>query len=733
MWGVQLYWPSGTLGSGGPEPTYINTYAVDKNPTPDEPDRPEYSYDKSGNDAGTSGKTTTGKQDDNSNIIISDKGPNLSETGSNCDSSDSFQIVKVYADLYKSNDKLVYSTDKDNDCSQDNMHYQDKRVGSPTYEQNVFVRLAGTANYLYNANKISYDDIIKNIDYYLYEYDYVSDPEGIMINASDNSSPAVTADIVMESKMKELTNFYTKVEAVGYYYTTNASRNVFITDEVDKTNNTDIPLQGYKLLAWHAIDVEERDNSSGALKQSTPYTADKWISLDTSGITDSCGGYRLDLKFTRATYPQGDLNETDYRYDPTETYHAYSRLYEDTRIDGHAEPEGYWASDYGCLNIDDASQHTLYLLYVREMPDIKTDGGDPGEPDNPGDSSTTYTTKDNHNPPNGNNPPPHIEHTWTPGQPTGGKTTNGREPFKLNIVKVYGVINPYTYEVKDDVTIYQSSNTYNVNISDEYGRTDANGDTSPYHLRAYTVTNTTPIDGIPAGTSGAYPSGSGYLASQWCDGWTRGLNTSDTSDDFSYENPDNNNLGQYNHHGFIDGYDGFSGNDDSSGAIGSLVPTTNTEPTNGTNFVDIISKHFSSADLYNPYGSTQYFINWNGGSFNTDRKSLYVYPNQGYDKTIYFGDYVDKSKEGTLYLLYLREDKVTYSSSALVIPESYITKTFDLENEASITISGNYTALGDGFTGRHEYATDEETHNIMQHRFIFKIPSLKNLLLNRKV
>ena len=381
-----------------------------------------------------------------------------------------------------------------------------------------------------------------------------------------------------------------------------------------------------------------------------------------------------------------------------------------------------------------------FEIRIEELEDIKTDGGDPGEPDNPSDSSATYTTKDNHNPPNGDNPNPSIPHTWTPGEPTGGKTTNGRDPFKFSIVKVYGTINPYTMEVADDVTIYQSSNTYNVNISDEYGRTDANGDTSPYHLRAYTVTNTTPIDGIPAGTSGAYPSGSGYTASQWCDGWTRGKNTTDKSDDFDYKNTDNNNAGQYAHHGFIDGYDGWSGNDETPGANGSLVPTTiNVGGNNWINaknqidFVDLMKSHFTTGSV-----SDRYCINWNGGGLSTlsttKNQGIYVYPTPGYDKTIYFGDYVDKSSEGTLYLLYLKEDSVVYRSDPLVIPESYITKAFDL-NENKITLSGDATALYRSYVGGggSDDTTGEATHSLMEHRFIFTTVDERNRIQNNMI
>jgi len=301
-------------------------------------------------------------------------------------------------------------------------------------------------------------------------------------------------------------------------------------------------------------------------------------------------------------------------------------------------------------------------------------------------------------------------------------------------VKIYGTTNPYTFETADDYVSYQDLATYNVRISDEYGV-----DGSQYHLRAYTVSNTSPLgmDYLKSHVGEVLPADTltdtgVYTASQWADGWQRsGFDYKDTTSD--------KNASQYAHHGFIDGYDGFSGNDgktnpeyssyDTVGdGVKNLIPTTiNVGGNNSINaknpidFIDLMKSHFMTGSV-----SDRYCINWNGGNLSTldttggKNQGVYVYPNEGYDKTIYFGDYVDKSSEGTLYLLYLKEDSVVYRSDPLVIPESYITKAFDL-NENKITLSGDATALYRSYVGGggSDDTTGEATHSLMEHRFIF--------------
>ena len=704
-WGMHVYFTEGNPG-GEPPQDPINTYAVDKDDNPNDdnyipskPDRPETSriVDSSGNIIG-----------DGKHIDTVDKSK-YSEIETN--STGDFQIIKLYVNAYKTTDRIDYDSDTYN-----------KQVSS--------VRIEYVDE---NGNRQPLLDTDGNEQY---DYSYVLCNWLGEACHEDGSAIAPYEDPIMITAATDaiMNNYYTKIEQVtaensdieidkfsysdGQFYMTNTSRDVFITDEYTQTAIAP-DVNGFKLAAWHVSEYTER-NEDGSLAV-TPLTVPDWLSLDTTQ-TDGKGGYKLDFHFNHTAFGEGDVSESEFHYSPDEDSHLYSRLYEDQSIYGAAS-YGFNANADGSLTIDDQEQKTIYLLYLRELESITTDTAvdTPRE----GVPSRTWTP--------GGSGRPTGDNTGTRGPkssetPTGSGTPAFPE-HKFHVVKIYGTTNPYTFETADDYVSYQDLATYNVRISDEYGV-----DGSQYHLRAYTVSNTSPLgmDYLKSHVGEVLPAdtltGTGvYTASQWADGWTRGKNTDDKSDDFDYKNTDNINAGQYAHHGFIDGYDGWSGNDETPGVNGSLVPTTKAvgvltpEEANAhvINFVDLMKSHFTTGTV-----SDRYCINWNGGGLSTlsttKNQGIYVYPTPGYDKTIYFGDYVDKSSEGTLYLLYLKEDSVVYRSDPLVIPESYITRAFDL-NENSITLSGDATALYRSYVGGggSDDTTGEATHSLMEHRFIF--------------
>ncbi len=704
-----------------PEPhDPINTYAVDKdeNPsipdvqTPSKPDRPELSrieYDDS------SIATNITLED-----IDRDKYSSITKN-----TTGDFQIIKLYANVYKTADRIEYDADT-----------YSKTSGTVKIQQLE----NGTVYESDKKDTYTYYDLTDTSGNEQWVDSYVLTYQDGSIVFDENSNPVVVSGGI--NNLELVNSYYTKVEQVtaenadisadnydqGQFYMVNTSRDVFITEEYSQTAIAP-DINGFKLAAWHTSEKQERDED-GNLIDSKPYTVADWLSLDTTKGNEQ-GGYKLDFHFNQTMFPEGTASESQFHFSPTESSHFYDRLYEDQSIDGHASP-GLYSNADGSLTIDDQEQKTIYLLYLRELESITTD--------------TAVDTPREGVP----------SRTWTPdvsGRPTGDNTATrgpkssetptgpGTPAFpehKFHVVKIYGTTNPYTFETSDDYVSYQDLATYNVRISDEYGV-----DGSQYHLRAYTVSNTSPLgmDYLKSHVGEVLPADTltdtgVYTASQWADGWTRS--------DFDYKDTTSDkNANQFAHHGFIDGYDGWSGNDETPGVNGSLVPTTKavggltSEEANAhvIDFVDLMKSHFTTGSV-----SDRYCINWNGGNLSTlgttsgKNQGVYVYPTPGYDKTIYFGDYVDKSSEGTLYLLYLKEDSVVYRSDPLVIPESYITKAFDL-NENKITLSGDATALYRSYVGGggSDDTTGEATHSLMEHRFIFTTVDERNRIQNNMI
>ena len=293
-WGMEIFFPSGTWNNTTDIPDMINTYAVDAYDwEPNDsvvvpPDRSEMSRNESGTEVGITNSSTT-----SSNV----------DTSYKTSGDETFQIVKVYADLYRSNDKIDLAEVKTNNTKQQdvvidgvtyktvgavtegNMYYSYNNPGSAYDGKYVFVREESPGEaHIYKESVRSV--VMSNPNYYMYEYP-TSDPDKLFIeNSSD--IPLITDDPILVSSVEtpELTRYYTKVEPVGFYYTTDTSRNVYISDELDKTNDPSIPLQGYKLLAWHTSSIYETD-------QSTQFSAADWLSLNTSSEPDSLGGYKL--------------------------------------------------------------------------------------------------------------------------------------------------------------------------------------------------------------------------------------------------------------------------------------------------------------------------------------------------------------------------------------------------------------------------------------------------------
>lgn len=859
-YGLQIYWVSGNGYTGGTNPIEptppdsINSYAVD-NP-PSEAERPEMAHDENGNITGSTLSTWPygGDPSKDSN----------KKTDTSKDDTD-FTIVKIYADLYANTGEVKYvsETDANNnaivDVKEDMIPqvYYDIRAKSGKNPADAPVRPSKTEEEdpveWFNYKKACNDYYItpryagtnleiplyvmcdENLHMYPNTYTPTYDSYGrIKVDNAhvlkvNDPSPALTReyfsfkDTFLKSQITG--KYYTGIENVKTEYMTNASRHVFITDEIDKTNISyggGDGINGYTVLAWGTSD----DVLTGAKATSSGSDPSKSVLSLNSFDSDGKGGFRLNVNLKALGIQADNVSaaEGTYAYDDTKIVsYGYGRLYEDyTRIGslGNKKDVDYTTNNDpnmnqveekaerdpsqgrgGSLFIDN-DQKCLYIIYVRQLPYIPTDGV---TPTGGGDKKTSKGTDTG----GGQRTPGSNS---TPGRDKGtGKSTGGGDAFpnhNFNIVKVYGTVNPYTYDVTDDAVMVQSSNTYNVRISDEFGtsgtdRFDLDGGTSEYHLRAFSVTDSAPAAGVgvnPTNADGlgtmwlgggalgdlvssvkknsnyksfwlghsqySYPGVSGlegvdkysieqkivkdkalnagataglkFKASMWADGWCSGKDMDGSVEEgntWTDKMPEAySDSSEYTTIGFVDGYDGLSWSDGTTNGTRSFKlgnkSSSGLTPVTSNGFFtfkgltpDIpmtkINKFIGMDQAYAIKSTeSQNFLNTFSGHSNPDNL-VYVYTEDGYDKTIYFGDVVDKSKDNTLYLLYLKDDTVSYDLST-VIPESYITRSIDL-SEHTVSVSGSVTGRGD---------TGQEDQALFLHRFALTSPGVSKLLAN---
>lgn len=233
------------------------------------------------------------------------------------------------------------------------------------------------------------------------------------------------------------------------------------------------------------------------------------------------------------------------------------------------------------------------------------------------------------------------------------------DPYQeLTIVKCYGVINPITYEVVEDKTHQVwTSKTRNVHITNESG----------YRLAEYVYC-----------TKGS--NASSMTAAKWC----KPLSPPNTLPSVIEAVESSNNKSFYLK-GFVDRF--------------SIAPE-NGGYSNQYAWTESALNSTTSGNTIT--GNTDY--PGTKGKGRLSGKSL-----NGYNKTIYFGpdSMVDSGNSSTtddvLYILFLKEDEVSYETGTFGIPESYLTRWNNFATN-NIKVTGNFSG-------------SNKTYSFAQHQF----------------
>lgn len=405
------------------------------------------------------------------------------------------------------------------------------------------------------------------------------------------------------------TNYYTQIVDKVQYAQQKVSDKVTITDETN--------INGYKVSAWY---------TSGAAYKNLP-KGSSMIATTDIGITDgtvklsSLGGKQLRINnYTSAkdyaavsggksyyaglSSPHGTNgkgSKASYTSKDAKPYTTYKRL----AVSGTSN---YGKYNYKVKDDDKATyvelgenEKTLVILYTREMSYIST--------------TDTSVKKD--------------------------KDARKDNSGELTIVKLYGVINPSTYEIEDITSKTLTGTTRNVNIHNEPG----------YNFAEWIYV-----------TSGKQT-----------------IKNASVMGNPSYCSLDGTVDQAYRLDGFVDGF------------------KNNASLRSGFKFNGNFPK------LYTITGSNGLTSAVTPGRYSYGSRS--GIGTKSYNSTIYFGgtgNLADSNVDGSdkndvLYLLFLKTDSLSYSADDLVIPESYITRYDNYKhNPMKVTgsVSGNtYTEL----------------------------------------
>ncbi len=406
------------------------------------------------------------------------------------------------------------------------------------------------------------------------------------------------------------TQLYTRIEDSAEFAMTGVSDKVTITDESK--------INGYEVKAWYlSTDAYSSTPKASSMMSKTDFGGSK---TDGTVSLSALGGQQLRVeKYINATgyningsksyfaeirSPHGPKGNGYINNTGLSQYTKYKR--EDTKVDSDYGGVDYKKNDNQKEVVEFGSNDkTIVILYCREHIELST--GDYSSSTDIKKSSKDYSTDVR-------------------------KTKSGN----LQIVKLYGVLNPSTYEIKADKSpVIISNATRNVQINNE----------------------------------------SGYDLAEWIY-LTGGAGTSISASEMG-----NPNLSQYLLDGSadqayrLDGFvDNFKNNSSYSRAFNfkSGVPTLHILSTNSDGIAETTVPGRYSIGSRSGIGS------------------------RAYNSTIYFGgdgklaDETSNSSDtnDVLYMLFLQTDQLSYSTDDLVIPQSYVTR-YDNYKHNPMTVKGS--------------------------------------------
>ena len=441
-------------------------------------------------------------------------------------------------------------------------------------------------------------------------YDIVSNPQpkdtpaNAETPSSDNQTDGEKTIIKMYCDLYKdpTTGYYTQIVDKVQYAQQKVSDKVTITNEE--------PINGYKVSAWYTSNAEYKNLPKGSSMFAT-------ANIDTTDGTvklSSLGGKQLRINnYTTATDyasagvkkyyaglssphgTNGKGSKASYTSQDAKPYTTYKRL----AVSGTSNYSGgnqynYPVNENGTYVELGDSEKTLVVLYTREMSHIST--------------TDTSVTKNNDK----------------------RKDNSG----ELTIVKLYGTINPSTYEIEDISSKVLTGTTRNVQIMNETG----------YNFAEWIY-----LTGGAGTAVTAEKMGSPHLSTYKFDG------TADQA---------------YRLDGFVDGFK------------------------NNTNLEKYFRFNGRLPAIYTITGRTSLTSNATPGRYSYGSRS--GIGNRTYNSTIYFGgegSLADGTVDGSdtndvLYLLFLKTDQLTYASDDLVIPQSYLTR-YDNYKHNPMTVTGS--------------------------------------------
>lgn len=464
---------------------------------------------------------------------------------------------------------------------------------------------------------------------------------------NNNKGSKTIVKMYVDLYKDEKTGYYTEIVDTATYARKNVSNLVSITDERN--------INGYNVAAWYTSNIEytsDKQPDAIGIKASDMIAQIPKGGTETDGTVSLSvlGGKQIQIGNYNAL-TEFPLSSKKY-FTALSGKHGKSAEFKKDQIKGYTNPNtnqytNYKRKDisgktvYGPYNypqntkdgytvVDIGDDETIVILYTRERTKLSTgDYNDPGE--------TTITTDTNkHNDKSGN----------------------------LKIVKLYGVLNPSTYEITNDPSkskVVISNATRNVNINSE----------------------------------------SGYDLAEWIyltGGAGTGISASDMGDPSHYSF-DGSADKAYRLDGFVDG---FKNNSSYSRAFKFRTNTGSLEmPTIYT--------------LSNPDGIAETTV---PGRYSIGSRS--GIGSKSYNSTIYFGgdgkladDVSDSSdKNDVLYMLFLKVDQLSYETDDLVIPQSYVTR-YDNYKHNAMKVTGSVSG-----TTYNEY--------LQNHKFKYLLPVISN-------
>lgn len=377
-----------------------------------------------------------------------------------------------------------------------------------------------------------------------------------------------------------------------------------VSDKVTITNEE--PINGYKVSGWYTSNTvyDSKSSNNAMLKASNMISTSNIAENDGTVDLSQLGGNQLRINQYEAAYKDGIGYNADggQRYFTGLTsphgangnglsvqqttgasqYYGYKRLeVSGTSNYSNGQEYKYPVNEDANLTVSLGDANTIVILYTREMTHITTDSSD-----------TDITIPDD--------PDDRIDQSGN-----------------LTIVKLYGVLNPSTYEIENEKSVVLKNTTRNVNIKNE----------------------------------------SGYNFAEWVyttGGSSTGLTASDMGNP-SYYAYDGSADQAYRLDGFVDG---FKNNKDLSQyfKFNGSSPSINVIAPNGYTSEQVAGRYSigsRSGIGTKAYNSTIFF---------------------GGDGSLADNDPDDTDTNDVLYLLFLKTDQLTYAADDLVIPESYLTR-----------------------------------------------------------